>query len=291
MSGAPIVLDTPWQGQNFAPSTPIDITTIEAAIVAQLRGFLSYALGNQMVEVNHFPDKPEAYEMRHRIGSCLIIFAGSDYGEIRDIGHVVQERTLEFEVALRIRDLGWALGGPPSGNSPGAYQLIEAVRMALLGFQPNTGCTPMKAVRERFIDRDRQGGVWVYSIWLSTRTVVVENYSPPSWPLFTEGTAMEAGGQTALQVQIALLNFGSPFNPVDTIDLPGNLSAVIVKSANLATTYAQGTDYSLDTVNGIITRIATGGIAPGATVAVSYAYSDVVTALASGGTVPFAPNN
>src|SRR5579875_1176122 len=113
---------------------------------------------------------------------------GGDYGEILDIGHVAQERTLEFAVGIRIRDLGWAFGGPPSGTSPGAYQILEAVRTALMGFQPNTGCTPMKAVRERFVDRDRQGGVWVYEIIFSTRTVVVENYRPPSYPLFIKGT-------------------------------------------------------------------------------------------------------
>jgi Gp37 protein len=111
-----------------------------------------------MIDVTHYPDKPEAYEMRHRIGVAMVIYMGGDYREIRDIGHVVQERTLEFAVGLRIRDLGWAFGGPPSGTSPGAYQVIEAIRLALLGFQVSTGCTPMRAIRERFIERDKQGG-------------------------------------------------------------------------------------------------------------------------------------
>jgi hypothetical protein len=47
----------------------------------------------------------------------------------------------------------------------------------------------------------------------------------------------------------------------------------------------------VDNVNGIISRISTGAIPADATVAVSYAYSDVVTALASGGSIPFAPSN
>ena len=288
-------LDSPWTGQTFSPATPLDIAAIEAAIVAQLQTYLGAALGSQMIEVTHFPDKPEAYEMRHRIGVAMVIYMGGDYGEILDIGHVAQERTLEFAVGLRIRDLGWAFGGQPSGTSPGAYQILEAIRFALLGFQVNTGCTPMKAIRERFVDRDRQGGVWVYEIIFTTRTVVIENYQLPNYPLFIKGTAQEEAGVTAVQVgeedgiNSVLLTFaGTP----GSITLPQqNISAVIVKSANLATTYIASSDYSVDRVNGIIMRNASGGIASGATVAVSYAYSDVVTALASGGSVPFAPNN
>jgi hypothetical protein len=88
---------------------------------------------------------------------------------------------------------------------------------------------------------------------------------------------------------VALLTFSG--NP-NVITLgQGNISSVIVMSSNLTIIYVNGTDYTVDTVNGIITRLTTGGIANNATVAVSYNYSDVVTALASGGNVPFAPNN
>ena len=196
---------------------------------------------------------------------------------------------MEFAVGVRIRDLGWAFGGPPSGTSPGAYQVLEGIRMALTGFQPNTGCTKMRPMRERFLDRDKQGGVWVYEMVFATRTVAVENFQPPTFPLFIHGTALEEGGVTTMQVGVALLTFSG--NP-GTISLPqGNLSAVMVKNQALTTTYTEGADYSVDYVNGVITRIASGAIASNATVAASYGYSDVVTALASGGTVPFAPNN
>ena len=281
------VLDNRWTGQNFSPPTALDIATLESAIVTQLKTFLAAALGSQMIEVIHVPDRPEAYELRHRIGAAMVIYQGATYAQILDVGHVAQERTMEFAVGLRIRDLGWAFGGQPSGTSPGAYQILEAVRMALLGFQPNTGCTPMKAIREHFLDRDRQGGVWVYEIIFATRTVVVENYSIPNYPLFIHGTAMEEGGETAVQVPVELLTFSN-----GAITLPQrNISALVVKSQNLATTYALNTDYSLDNVNGIITWLSTGSIPANATVAVSYGYSDVFDALASGGSTPFAPNN
>jgi hypothetical protein len=278
------VLDSPWGGTAFSPPTPLDIATIEAAIVAQLKA----AVGN-IVEVTHFPDRPEAYEMRHRIGVAMVIYMGGDYGKLLDIGNVAQERTMEFAVGIRIRDLGWAFGGPPSGTSPGAYQVLEGIRVALTGFQPNTGCTKMRPVRERFIDRDRHGGVWVYEMIFATRTVAVENYEPPSFPLFIHGTAQEEGGVTPTAVGVALITFvGTPGQII--LDAP-NISRVIVASQDLAITYSAGTDYTVDNVNGIITRIAAGAIPLNATVAVSYAYSDVVTALASGGNVPFAPNN
>jgi hypothetical protein len=282
-------LPKPWQGESFSPALSLDIGSIEKAIVGQLQTYLSAALGPQMIEVIHFPDKPEAYEMRHRIGVAMVIYTSSEYGPILDIGQVAQERTLEFEVGLRIRDLGWAFGGPPSGTSPGAYQILEAVRLALLGFQANSGCTPMKAIRERFVDRDRQGGVWVYSIWFSTRTVVVENYRPPTYPLFIHGTVLEESGVTPIRVQWALMTFsGSP----GTITLPeGNIYQVVIQSADLTTTYVDRSDYSVDNAAGVISRLSGGSIPSNVAVAVSYSYGDIVTALGSGGSAPFAPNN
>jgi hypothetical protein len=278
------LLDSPWLGQSFSPATPLDVATIEAAIVAQLQ----LAIGN-IVEVTHFPDRPEAYEMRHRIGVAMVIYMGGDYGRIIDIANVAQERTMEFAVGVRIRDLGWAFGGPPSGTSPGAYQVLEGIRLALTGFQPNTGCTKMKPIRERFIDRDRQGGVWVYEIVFATRTVAVEAFEPPQFPLFTHGTAQEEAGLTTVNVGASLHTFsGMP----GSISLgQDNVSAVVVMKSDLSVTYTIGVDYSVDTVNGVITRLTTGGIAANATVAVSYAYGDVVTALAGGGNIPFAPSN
>lgn len=277
-------LDIPWGGQTFTPALPLDIATLEGAIVAQLAA----ALGN-VVEVTHFPDRPEAYEMRHRIGTVMVIYSGSDYERIFDTANVAQERTMEFSIGVRIRDLGWAYGGPPSATSPGAYQVLEGIRLALTGFQPNPGCTKMKPLREKFVERDRQGGVWVYEMTFNTRTVAVENYAPPSFPLFTHGTALEEAGKTTVQVQIGLYTFsGSP----GSITLSQqNLSTVIIKNSALSIAYASPTDYTVDMPNGIVYRVASGSIPLNATVAISYGYSDVVTALASGGSSPLSPNN
>ncbi|HJU11871.1 MAG TPA: Gp37 family protein [Candidatus Binataceae bacterium] len=283
------ILDSPWAGQIFNPPTPLDISTIEAAIVSQLQTYVASALGTQMIEVTHFPDNPEAYEMRHRIGVAMVIYMGGNYGAVLDIGNVAQERTMEFAVGIRIRDLGWAYGGPPSGTSPGAYQVLETIRLALTGFQPNSGCTRMNPIRERFIKRDKQGGVWIYEMVFATRAVSVENYQPSNFPLFIHGTAQEEGAVTTIQVGAELFAFNGTPGTITLVQ--GNLSKVTIMSQNLAITYMLNTDYSVDAVNGIVTRIASGSIPANATVALSYAYNDVTTALAGGGNAPFAPTN
>jgi len=192
-------LDSPWVGQGFSPPTPLDIGTIETALVNQLVAQISE------IEIVHFPDKPEAYRMTHRIGSALVRYEGAEYGEVIDTAAVVQERTLKFEVTLMMRDLGWSVGGPASGTDPGAYAMIEAVRGALTGFRV-PGCGKTYPLRERFIKRDKQGGVWIYAISFALRTVAVEALAPDNYPLFTLGIAQEQGGVTSTTVALLHTN-------------------------------------------------------------------------------------
>ena len=67
------VLDSSWIGQNFSPPTPLDIATIEGAIVARLRSVLN------AVEVVHFPDDPKNYRLTHRTGAALVVYRGATY--------------------------------------------------------------------------------------------------------------------------------------------------------------------------------------------------------------------
>jgi len=66
---------------------------------------------------------------------------------------------------------------------------------------------------------------------------------------------------------------------------------VVVKNGAGSTPYINGTDYTLDAVNGIIMRIASGAIASGSSVQVAYTYSETVTAVAGGSSSPTAPTN
>lgn len=276
-----VTLDTPWAGQTFAPPTPLDIATIESAIAAQMRAKITD------VEVVQFPDKPSAYRLTHRIGAALVAWRGATYGSLNDTAAIVQARRLEFEIALVVRDLGWSFGADPSGPSPGAYTLLEAVRSALTGFRV-PGCRKMYPLRESFLGRDPQGGAWMWSSMYALDTMALEASTVNNFPAFTKGTALEQGAQTTANAQPA----DYTFNAQDLIQLPArNLSNVTIAQAGGGNTYIADTDYTVDAINGIITRLSTGTIPAGATVVISYTYADAVTALASGSPYPTSPTN
>lgn len=263
------MLDTPWNGETFTAPTAIDIATIEVAIVAQIAAQVAG------IEVAHYPDQPESYRLTHRVGAALVQYLGSKYGVMLDTSAIIQERLMEFGVTIMMRDLGWSYGAEPSGPSPGAYSVIEAVRAALTGFRI-PGCRQIYPRSEKFVERDKQGGVWIYRTTFGLSTVAVQSSSAPNFPLFIRGVAMEESGQS--QVTLAPAPF--TFSPAGTIQLPnGNLSAVVVTAPGGAV-LSLGTDYSLDAVNGIITALAGGAVSTGETVQVGYTFADQVIAAA-----------
>ncbi|BAQ65522.1 phage tail sheath subtilisin-like domain-containing protein [Geminocystis sp. NIES-3709] len=67
------------------------------------------------------------------------------------------------------------------------------------------------------------------------------------------------------------------FTASDTIQLPEGLSGVVVKGSGGTPTYVLNTDYTVNSVTGVITRKSTGSILAGATVKVSYTYFDPST--------------
>jgi len=276
-----VMLDSPWAGATYEPPAALDIATLETAIVRQLQSQIN------MIEIAHYPDRPEAYRLTHRIGAALVRYDGAKYGRQMDIGAVVQTRTLRFAIRLLVRDLGWNYGGEADGTSPGAYALLEAIRTALTGFT-QAGCTETHPVEEKFVERDRQGGVWIYEAVYEFTTMAMELSSTPNYPLFTQGRALEEGGQTGVMVNAARYQFDASGN----IQLPqGNISLAVVASVPPGQVYANGFDYTVDTVNGIISLIPGAKIAAGATVGVSYVYAEVVTVNAVGGSAPTAPSN
>jgi Gp37 protein len=275
-----VMLDSPWIGQSFAPPTPLDIATVESAIAAQLRAQIG------VIEIAQFPDKASAYRLTHRIGAALVAWRSATYGSLVDAAAVVQARRLEFEITLLVRDLGRSFGSEPSAQNPGAYALLEAIRAALTGFEI-PGCRKMFPVREEFLGRDPQGGVWSWKTVYALETMALEVSTPDNFPLLLKGTALEEAGQTTRSAS------GSyTFNAQNVIQLTnGNLTNLSVTPSSPGNAYVAGVDYSLDAVNGIVTRIPIGSIAQGATVKVAYNYADVVTTIADGSSFPTAPTN
>jgi len=264
-----VMLDAPWNGVVFAPPTAIDIATIEDAIVNQLRSQIS------SIEIAHYPDRPETWRMTHRVGAALVMYKGAEYSGLLDTAAIIQERKLEFEISVMMRDLGWAVGGDASGPSPGAYAIIESIRTALTGFLI-PGCRKMYPVREKFIKRDKQGGVWTYSSSFALSTVAVEASQPDDFPLFIKGVALEEGGLTSITVGASAYTFNSNLQ----VMLPqGNVFAVSITTSGGAA-LIQGADFSIDRANGIVTAIPGGAISAGETVQIAYAYAEEAIATA-----------
>jgi hypothetical protein len=257
------MLDAPWAGAVFAPPTPTDIATIEAAIITQLRSQIN------LIEIVHYPDRPETWRMTHRVGAALVIYKGAQYGDLLDTAAVIQERKLEFEVAVMMRDLGWAVGGDGSGPSPGAYAIIESIRAALTGFRV-AGCRKMYPVSEKFLKRDKQGGVWTYASIFALTTMAVEGPHLDGFPLFIKGVGLEEAGQTSITVGAAAYTFDS----TGKVQLPqGNVFALGITGPGGAA-LAQGTDFTVDRANGIVAALPGGAISAGETVQIAYAYAE-----------------
>jgi hypothetical protein len=264
-----VMLDSPWNGVVFTPPTAIDIATIEDAIVSQLQSQIN------TIEIAHYPDRPETWRLTHRVGAALVMYKGAQYGELLDTSAIIQERKLEFEISVMMRDLGWAVGGDASGPTPGAYAIIEGIRTALTGYEV-PGCRKMYPVREKFVKRDKQGGVWTYSSTFALSTVAVEASQPDDLPLFIKGIALEEGGQTSVTLGAVAYTFNSNLQ----IQLPqGNVFAVSITAPGGAT-LIQGTDYSIDRADGIVTAIPGGAISAGETVQIAYSYAEVAIATA-----------
>ncbi len=197
-----VMLDAPWNGMVFTPPTATDIATIEDAILNRLSSQID------SIEIAHYPDRPETWRLTHRVGAALVMYKGAEYGDLLDTAAIIQERKLEFEIAIMMRDLGWAVGGDPSGPSPGAYAIIEAVRTALTGYRI-PGCRQMYPVREKFLKRDKQGGVWTYASIFALSTVAVEASHTDGFPLFVKGIAMDEAGLTSVAVGAEAYTFNS----------------------------------------------------------------------------------
>jgi hypothetical protein len=207
--------------------------------------------------------------MTHRVGSALVIYRGATYGKQLDTAAVIQERTLEFEIALMMRDLGWSVGSAASGSTPGAYAIMEAVRGLLAGYQI-PGCRKLWPVREKFVERDKQGGVWVYAMTFALATVAVEQPETATEALFVRGVALDKAGVTAVSVAAAPYTFDATGNI--QLGNPNVVDLTVTDLTNLR--LVEGVDFKLDGADGTVSVIAGGAAAPNETVQIAYSYGE-----------------
>ena len=67
----------------------------------------------------------------------------------------------------------------------------------------------MFPLREQFLGRDPQGGVWTWSALYALETMALEASTQDNFPIFIKGTALEEGGQTVRVATLAAYTFNS----------------------------------------------------------------------------------
>lgn len=176
-------LDEPWDGTIFDQPIPLDVETVERALLTYLRLYAASVGGPlKSVAIDHFPDNPEVYRLTHQVGAVLVILESVDPDRETTIDEMRQEVELTWNFAVCVRSIGWALGGQSTGRDPGAYQVIDSLRLALSGLRL-PGYTPMLWRRTHFVKRDSEGGVWYYQSAFAHRTTVVNVAQPENFPL------------------------------------------------------------------------------------------------------------
>ena len=208
--------------------------------------------------------------MTHRVGAALVMYKGAQYGELLDTAAIIQERKLEFEIAVMMRDLGWAVGGDASGPSPGAYSIIEAIRAALTGFPDSR--LPQDVPGARKIYKARQAGRRLdLLIDLCAQHRGSRRFARPRISRSSSGASLWKKEDRAT---ITVGASAYTFNSNGQVQLPqGNVFAVSVTGAGGAA-LMQGTDFSIDRANGIVIAIPGGAITAGETVQIAYSYAE-----------------
>jgi len=129
------------------------ISQLENAIVARLQPIKTeLAASIPHLLIVPFPGTPEEYrKMAVQEGAIFVACRGSRFGPQLEQGSPEQQRTLSFEISLKLRDL--------RGHS-GAYAILEAVRNKLQGFEI-VSRVPLMAVRDGFLGLE--DNYWVFT--------------------------------------------------------------------------------------------------------------------------------
>lgn len=124
--------------------------------------------------VEYFPERPDEYRLNHPRGALLVSYLGGQFGEPDDAGVVIQERTIKLTVTVVLRQL--------NGRN-GAIDLLDTLRLALVGFKPPHCSKKLRALSEKFLSEN--AGLWQYALDVATETVQVEDVQAGTEPLLT----------------------------------------------------------------------------------------------------------
>ncbi len=163
------------------------IDAVQQAIVDHLKPAFPKAL------VDHFPDKFEDYDKlpTNRGAAVLVAYKGSQFGEPRGLGAVVQEQRPQFEVTVVSHKLR---------GEAGVLALLDAVRVRLTGHRPQ-GADPMRPLDEQYVPNPP--GTWVYVTTWATSFPHVETVPEDDEAGYTDGTFINDTQQEAWTVDLA----------------------------------------------------------------------------------------
>ncbi len=137
------------------------IQDIENAIIGRLK------LKITKLHIQGFTQKAVEFAMKHPVGALLVTFKGSNFkAPSRTLGIICQERKVKYGIILMTKNLRVQ----DSGHI-GAYEILDAVRICLTGFQI-PGCSKMYPTVEDFIAE--KDGVWQYGVIFEMTTENVE---------------------------------------------------------------------------------------------------------------------
>ena len=136
---------------------------LEQAVIAQLK---SAALG---ITVEPYPNSPDDYSLLDPAGAALVVIRGSRYDQQFN---GVQNRATRIIVTLLVRNLN---------AHQGAYALIDAITMALMGWTPpiqgsGQNWCGLRVVSDQCVNENN--GVWQYDMVFETSRLAVSAYNP-----------------------------------------------------------------------------------------------------------------
>ena len=147
---------------------------LQTAVTSQLQTAISGAFGAGVLEVVPMPDTEAEYRKPFLKPRLTVIFTGAKFGTRTGTDPVRQLETLTFQVNIQAKRL--------YGNE-GIYPIIEATRLALLGFRPGD-CQPMTLSEVQPLSHDL--GTYEYALSFEATRPAHQFPEPPDASLIRQ---------------------------------------------------------------------------------------------------------
>lgn len=148
--------------------------TIQSAVTTQLQNAISGAFGVGSVEVVPMPDTEAEYRKPFVKPRLTVIFTGAKFGTRTGPDPVRQLETVALQVNIQAKRLY---------TNEGIYPLVEATRLALLGFRPED-CQPMTLVEVSPVSHDI--GTYEYVLLFEATRPAHQFHGPPDASLIKQ---------------------------------------------------------------------------------------------------------